>query len=78
MRDEYARPLPDKQIAAAFVWKAAQHAEAYEGRVCLVLPHGVLFNHSDTARRLFSAAWVRSHAFERVHQPGRLPAVHPV
>lgn len=41
--------IPDKQIAAAFVWKAATHTGDY-GRVCLVLPHGTIFNHSNTAR----------------------------
>ncbi len=41
--------IPDKQIAAAFVWKAATHT-GDDGRVCLVLPHGTIFNHSNTAR----------------------------
>lgn len=49
--------IPDKQIAAAFVWKAPRHA-ATAGRVCLVLPHGMLFNHGNKAltfqRRVFS------------------------
>ncbi len=58
------RPLPDKQIAAAFVWKATQHI-AEDGRVCLVLPHGVLFNHSTTALS-FQKAWVRAHTIDRV------------
>ena len=58
------RPLPDKQIAAAFVWKAPEHI-ADDGRVCLVLPHGVLFNHSTTAVP-FQRAWVRTHAIDRV------------
>lgn len=61
---EHNRPLPDKQIAAAFVWKAAQHI-AGDGRVCLVLPHGLLFNHSTTAIS-FQKSWVRSHAIDRV------------
>ena len=58
------RPLPDKQIAAAFVWKAPEHI-ADDGRVCFVLPHGVLFNHSTTAVP-FQKAWVRTHAIDRV------------
>ena len=29
----HARPLPDKQIAAAFIWKATEHVAA-SGRVC--------------------------------------------
>ncbi len=60
----HARPLPDKQIAAAFIWKAAEHVSA-AGRVCFVLPHGVLFNHSSTALP-FQKAWVRAHAIDRV------------
>jgi len=40
--------IPDKQIAAAFIWKAPQHTRS-GGRVCLVLPHGTIFNHGTTA-----------------------------
>jgi hypothetical protein len=58
------RPLPDKQIAAAFIWKATEHVSP-RGRICLVLPHGVLFNHSTTAIP-FQRAWVRAHAIDRV------------
>ena len=58
------RPLPDNQIAAAFIWKAATHT-AVDGRVCLVLPHGILFNHSTTAVP-FQMAWVKSHSIQRV------------
>lgn len=58
------RPLPDKQIAAAFIWKATEHVSS-RGRVCLVLPHGVLFNHSTTAIP-FQKAWLRAHAIDRV------------
>ncbi|MBF0304874.1 MAG: N-6 DNA methylase [Alphaproteobacteria bacterium] len=61
---EHDRPLPDKQIAAAFVWKAPQHV-AEDGRVCLVLPHGVLFNHSEKALS-FQKSWVKGHAIDRV------------
>ncbi len=60
----HGKPLPDKQIAAAFVWKAVEHVAA-EGRICFVLPHGVLFNHSTTAIP-FQKAWVRTHAIDRV------------
>jgi len=59
-----SRPLPDKQIAAAFIWKAAEHVAA-DGRVCFILPHGVLFNHGSTAIS-FQTTWVRTHAIERV------------
>lgn len=61
---KHDRPLPDKQIAAAFAWKAAEHAEV-GGAVCLILPHGILFNHSTTAVA-FQAAWVRAYAMDRV------------
>ena len=57
-------PIPDKQIAAAFVWKAASHISA-GGKVCFLLPHGVIFNHSTTAIP-FQAAWVKAHEIERV------------
>ena len=45
---DHLYPVPDRQIAAAFVWKATHHA-VDAGRICLVLPHGTLFNHSTTA-----------------------------
>jgi hypothetical protein len=58
------KPLPDKQLATAFVWKAPEHLEA-GGRVCLVLPYGTLFKHSRQALD-FQRQWVRCHAIERV------------
>ncbi len=58
------KAIPDKQIAAAFIWKAVEHA-AKDGRACLVLPHGVLFNHSAKAVS-FQKEWVRCHSFDRV------------
>jgi hypothetical protein len=60
----HEKPLPDKQIAAAFAWKAVEHV-AEEGSVCFVLPTGVLFNHSTTAVP-FQKAWVQWHALDRV------------
>lgn len=60
----HGKPVPDKQIAAAFVWKGIEHVSD-EGRVCLVLPHGVLFHHSRTALE-FQNAWVRRHAITRI------------
>lgn len=60
----HSRLLPDKQIAAAFIWKATEHV-ADSGRICFVLPHGVLFNHSTTALP-FQKAWIRAHAIDRV------------
>jgi hypothetical protein len=58
------KPLPDKQIATAFVWKAAEQI-GVGGRVCFILPHGVLFNHNKTAIA-FQKEWLRQHAFRRV------------
>lgn len=58
------RPIPDKQIATAFMWKAAEQASA-DGRICLVLPHGVLFNHSGAALS-FQKAFIGEHALDRV------------
>lgn len=58
------RLLPDKQIAAAFVWKAVEHL-AEGGKVCFVLPHGLIFNHSTTAVP-FQQAWVTAHAVDCV------------
>ncbi len=61
---ENYKPVPDKQIATAFVWKAAEHVLA-SGRICLVLPHGVLFNHGPKAIE-FQKTWVSQHGIERV------------
>lgn len=58
------KPLPDSQIAAAFVWKTMEHVSG-AGRISLVLPHGVLFNHSPAAIR-FQRKWVEEHSIERV------------
>lgn len=62
--DRRQRAIPDKQIAAAFMWNAAEHVSD-TGRVCLVLPHGVLFNHSGPAIA-FQKAFVQQHALDRV------------
>ncbi|HZM89402.1 MAG TPA: N-6 DNA methylase, partial [Blastocatellia bacterium] len=61
---ENQKLLPDKQIAVAFIWKAAEHVRA-KGTICLVLPHGTLFNHSTTAVE-FQKAWLRQHTIRRV------------
>jgi hypothetical protein len=57
-------PIPDRQIAAAFVWKAAHHASS-RGRVCLVLPHGTIFNHGATALQ-FQKSLFEHHTVDRV------------
>jgi type I restriction-modification system DNA methylase subunit len=56
--------VPDKQIAAAFIWKATHHV-ADGGRICLLLPHGILFNHSATALE-FQRTLFKTHAVDRV------------
>uniref|UniRef100_Q11FT3 site-specific DNA-methyltransferase (adenine-specific) n=1 Tax=Chelativorans sp. (strain BNC1) TaxID=266779 RepID=Q11FT3_CHESB len=61
---ESKKPLPDKQIAVAFIWKAAEHA-SQTGKVCFLLPHGVLVNHGPVAVE-FQRAWVRQHTLRRV------------
>jgi hypothetical protein len=61
---ERNRPFPDRQIATAFIWKAADHVKE-DGKICFVLPHGTLFNHSAPAIN-FQREWFRQHAVERV------------
>ena len=58
------KPLPDKQIAIAFIWKAATHTSEY-GRVCFVLPHGTLVNHGSKALD-FQKTWFQQHQIHRV------------
>lgn len=60
----HEKPIPDMQIAAAFVWKGVEHVSE-KGKVCFVLPHGLLFHHSRTALE-FQNAWVRQHAITRI------------
>jgi len=57
-------PIPDKQISAAFIWKAAHHV-ADSGKICLVLPHGTIFNHSTTALE-FQRSLFKRHAVDLV------------
>ena len=63
-RSDVTLTVPDKQIAAAFVWKAAHHVNN-TGRICFVLPHGILFNRSDTALK-FQRALFKRHAVDQV------------
>ena len=56
--------LPNKQIAAAFVWKGAHHVNN-SGRVCFALPHGTLFNRSTTARQFQRTLFTR-HTVDHV------------
>lgn len=57
-------PLPDNQIATAFMWKAARHARE-TGSISLVLPYGTLFHHSDNAVE-FQETFVTRHAIDHV------------
>lgn len=57
-------PMAGRQLALAFVWKAPEHLKP-SGKVCFVLPSGVLFNHQDKAIA-FQRAWLDRHAVEVV------------
>lgn len=57
-------PIANRQMALGFIWKAAQHQQP-GGRVCFVLPHGVLFNHQAKALE-FQHAWVTHHTIDIV------------
>lgn len=61
---ERNKPLPDNQIANAFIWKSGEHV-SQSGHVCFILPHGVLLNHGTTAKE-FQKAWMRQHTLHRV------------
>jgi N-6 DNA Methylase len=61
---ERHRPFPDRQIATAFIWKATEHVKE-NGKICFVLPHGTLFNHSPVAIN-FQREWFCQHAVELV------------
>ena len=56
--------IPNKQIACAFIWKAADHVQC-GGRICFVLPYGTLFNHGPKAVE-FQKSWLSTHTIERV------------
>lgn len=56
--------VPDGEIARAFMLKATEHA-AKEGRICFLLPHGVLYNHGSAALA-FQKAFLKSYALDRV------------
>lgn len=55
-------PVADRQLAHGFVWKAAEHQKD-GGRICLVLPYGVLLNLKALD---FQRALMSRHAVERV------------
>ena len=57
-------PIANRQLAIAFIWKAAVHQRS-GGQICLVLPHGVLFNHQEKAQE-FQKAWLEQHTIDIV------------
>lgn len=48
-------PIAQRQLAYGFVWKATYHLRRH-GKVCFLLPAGILFNHQDKSLR-FQAEW---------------------
>ncbi len=54
--------FPAKEVAAAFMWKAALHLKP-NGRVCQILPSRVLLS-NNTSR--FQSMWLRQHRMETV------------
>lgn len=54
--------FPAKEVAAAFMWKAALHVHS-SGRVCQILPSRVLLS-NNTGR--FQTAWLHQHRLEAV------------
>ena len=63
-RSDATLTVPDKQISAAFIWKAAHHVNN-AGHICFVLPHGTLFNRSNTALQFQRMLFTR-HAVDHV------------
>ena len=59
------RPAVARQADRRRVHLEGDRTRCAERRVCFVLPHGVLFNHSTTALP-FQKAWVRAHSIDRV------------
>lgn len=57
-------PLANRQIAQAFAWKAPTQTRT-NGRVCLLLPAAILFNHNDRAIA-FQERWIAAHRLESV------------
>ncbi|MCF2150406.1 SAM-dependent methyltransferase [Desmonostoc muscorum LEGE 12446] len=56
--------IAQRQLACGFVWKALQHLRD-EGRICFLLPAGVLFNHQDKALD-FQNEWLSTYTIEQV------------
>lgn len=62
--EKHGHEIPDGQIAAAFMWKAAEHT-APDGRICFLVPHGILYNHSRAALD-FQKSFLKAYALDRV------------
>ena len=62
--EQHQYEVPDGQIAAAFMWKAAEHA-VVDGQICFLVPHGILYNHSSAALA-FQKAFITKYALDRV------------
>ncbi len=56
--------IPNREKSVPFIWKAPRHL-ATSGKVCFVLPHGILFNHNDTAVN-FQQSLFRTHTVDRI------------
>ena len=56
-------PIPQRQTAAGFVWKAPRHLLA-EGVVCFLLPAPLLFSHGKGIE--FQRKWLSEHTVEKV------------
>lgn len=56
--------VPNREKSIPFIWKAPTDLHD-DGKVCFVLPHGVLFNHSNSAVR-FQQALIRAYSIDRV------------
>lgn len=56
--------IPNREKSIPFIWNAPRHL-ATDGKVCFVLPHGILFNHNDTAVH-FQQSLFRTHAVDRI------------
>ncbi|MFM7561324.1 class I SAM-dependent DNA methyltransferase [Cylindrospermopsis raciborskii] len=56
--------IAQRQLACGFVWKAPRHLRN-KGRICFLLPAGVLFNHQDKALE-FQNEWLSTYTIEQV------------
>jgi len=57
-------PIAQRQLAYGFVWKAPYHVKE-QGRVCFLLPAGILFNHQEKALK-FQYKWLEKYTVEQV------------